>query len=665
MNRIYILLAILLLSLSSMAQTSEDVTMELSATVQVSPPKITLHWKPNAFYTAASTFVYRKAKTATTWGSALVTLTATDSTYVDNAVATDTAYEYQVLAGTGTTLNASGYIYAGIRQPAIHNRGTLILIVDSTFTTSCKNEITRLMNDLSGDGWQIIRHDFYRTTVDTTIRAAITKDYNTHTNVKSVLLVGHVAVPYSGDLNPDGHPDHLGAWPADVFYGILGSGVWTDATINDVSAGYTANKNTPGDGKWDQTAMPANPVLQVSRIDFNNMPAFTATEDQLMKSYLNKDHQYKMDSLTMRHRAVIHDDFGYFSGEAFGANSWRNFSPLVSKDSLTVVASGMIIPALAAETYQFAYGCGGGTFTSAGGIGSTSPDFTGNPVNGIFTMIFGSYLGDWNTQNNFLRAPLCASTPALTSCWAGRPNWFIHHMALGDHIGYSTQLTQSNGGTLYQPTGYGNHWVHTALMGDLSLRTDYIKPVINLTLTTAAKAGATLNWTASPDPGVIGYYIYRADSAYGYYQRLNTTMVTATTYHDFSGVSGMKYYQVRPVKLQTTPSGTYYNLGLGAIDSINATFGPLDVAETVPSIELNVFPNPAQNYLNVTVNTDAPVIATMYVVNAAGQQMHMVTKQLTAGENQYSLNTTNMAPGVYSLVINTGAAVITKKWVKL
>jgi hypothetical protein len=661
MIRIFTFVIFLLGFTASYAQTAEDVAVELSATVQVSPAKITLRWKPITAYTPTYS-IFKKAKTAVSWGAAITTLTATDSTYVDNAVVADSGYEYQVLALAGL-LKASGYIYAGIRNPAIHSRGTLVLIVDNTFTLSCKNEISTLMNDLSGDGWQIVRHDFARSATDATIKAAIVADNANYANVKAVLLLGHVAVPYSGDLNPDGHPDHLGAWPADVYYGAL-SGSWTDVTVNDVTAGYAANRNIPGDGKWDQTGIPSTATLQVSRVDFYDMPAFTATEDQMMKSYLVKDHVYKMDSLAMRHRGIIADNFGYFSGEAFAANGWRNFAPIISRDSVMMVGSSMIIPALADSSFQWAYGCGGGTFTSAGGVGATS-DFAANPVNGIFTMIFGSYLGDWNVTNNFLRAPLCSPTPALTSCWAGRPNWFLHHMALGENIGYGTLLTQNNISLYSTPSNNGANGVHTALMGDLSLRTDYIKPVINLVVTTAAHDGATLNWTASPDPGVIGYYVYRADSAYGYFRRLNTSMVTATTYHDFTGTDGMKYYQVRPVKLQSTPSGTYYNLGVGLTDSLTVTFGPLGVASVTPSVQVSLFPNPAQGDLNVTVETDVACIASMYFTNEAGQLFSKTTKQLNAGNNRYTVSIADLAPGIYFLMVNTGTATTVQKWVKL
>ena len=59
-------------------------------------------------------------------------------------------------------------------------------------------------------------------------------------------------------------------------------------------------------------------------------------------------------------------------------------------------------------------------------------------------MFFGSYFGDWDSPNNFLRAPLATPTYTLTSAWAGRPYWMFHHMALGETIGFSTRLTQNN-----------------------------------------------------------------------------------------------------------------------------------------------------------------------------------------------------------------------------
>lgn len=657
MKQVYVLIFLLCFAATGQAQSCRDYAVELTAATQVSTPRITLKWKLITGVTSYA--IFKKAKTGTAWGSALATVAATDSLYADNAVIVDSAYEYKVVGYAGS-FTAAGYIYAGIKCPAQHNRGGLVLIVDSTFSDSCASDILTYMKDLRGDGWQVIRHDVSRTMKDTGVKALIKYDYDNIANIKAVMLLGHVAVPYSGDLNPDAHPDHLGAWPADVYYARL-TAVWTDATVNDTVASYPANDNIPGDGKWDANGYTSRSELQVARVDFYNMPAFAATEVQMMRSYLSKDHIYKMDSLAVRRRALISDNFGAFSGEAFAANGWRNFSPLVSRDS---VAPLPFISSLNTGSYQWAYGCGGGSFSSAGGIGTTT-DFTTNNMNGIFTILFGSYFGDWNVTNNFLRAPLCSPTPALTSCWAGRPNWFFHHMALGENIGYSAWHSQNNNGTsLYYPGGYGTQWVHIALMGDLSLRADYIKPPANLAITPVAVHGANLSWTASPDTGVIGYYVYRATAEYGSYARISP-MVTTTAFSDTVGADGLKYYLVRPVKLQYSPSGYYYNLGIGIVDSATVTYSHVGMAEVAASMQVQVYPNPATDRLSVIINADAASDATMSIVDVAGHVSSVATRSLQQGANTYSVNISELPAGIYFVQVRAGAETYTTKWVKL
>ena len=92
-------------------------------------------------------------------------------------------------------------------------------------------------------------------------------------NLKCVFLFGHVPVPYSGDVVPDGHaPEHEGAWPCDGYYGDM-DGLWTDSTVNDSRAVEARNRNVPGDGKFDQSTFPAPLRLMVGRVDLSNMPA--------------------------------------------------------------------------------------------------------------------------------------------------------------------------------------------------------------------------------------------------------------------------------------------------------------------------------------------------------------------------------------------------------
>jgi hypothetical protein len=654
-------LAIVFSGKLALAQTNEDLSVELSSTVQVVPPQITLHWK-NITFGKPHYLIYKKSKTATSWGAAIDSLPAGATSYNDLAVIIDSAYEYQVLA-PGTSFISTGYIYAGIKAPAIHNRGILLLLVDSTFTDSCSVEIASLMNDLSGDGWQIIRHDFSRTDSDTAIKSVISNDYAANPDVNAVFILGHIAVPYSGELMPDGHLDHLGAWPADVYYGSMNS-LWTDNLVNDsASVSFPANINLPGDGKWDQTVFPPGTELQVSRVDVYDMPAFATSEIQLMKRYLAKDHAYKMDSIEMRHRAIIRDEFNY-SIEGFAGNGWRNFAPLVSRDSITVVGYYYLVPELATSSYQWVYACGGGTFTSANGVGTTF-DIAAHPNYSIFSMYFGSYFGDWNVQNNYLRAPLCANPPSLTNCWAGRPNWQFHHMALGENIGYSAKLTQNNNTGLYtMPYNYAAGGIHVALMGDLSLRTNYLKQPANL-LITPNQYGAMLSWNASPDTAVIGYYVYRADSAYGHFEKITSNMLISTYYSDTLSTNGLKYYMVRPVKLQPTASGSYYNLGVGIQDTVTISTSVSQIEVLQASLNISVFPNPALHYLNVSLLSTKVCNAKLYLLNETGQYLNVITKQLQPGINNYSLNIINMSAGAYTLVIETGNRKEEIKWVKL
>jgi len=58
-------------------------------------------------------------------------------------------------------------------------------------------------------------------------------------------------------------------------------------------------------------------------------------------------------------------------------------------------------------------------------------------------MLFGSYNGDWDNTNNILRTALAAATHPLAVMWAGRPFWQVHHMALGEDMGYATLLSQT------------------------------------------------------------------------------------------------------------------------------------------------------------------------------------------------------------------------------
>ena len=550
-------LTIFLLPVESFSQSCQDASVEMTAVVQAYPPKITLKWNANASTTQYT--LYRKLKSDPAWGSVMTTLPGNAIQFMDLSVSPGISYEYK-LVRTASGFTGYGYINSGINIPAVEERGKIILLVDNTFTSSCATELSRLETDLAGDGWKVVRHDIAPSLPVPSVKALILADYSLDpANTKSVFIIGHVAVPYSGNLNPDGHPDHQGAWPADVYYGDI-NGSWTDYAVNNATASDPRNQNVPGDGKFDQSTLPSDVELQVGRVDFNNLPAFTATETQLIKNYLDKDHNYRHKLFTPVYRALVDDNFGYFGGEAFAASGWKNFSPLVSYSQVSAVD---YFSSMNGNSYLWSYGCGGGWYQGAGGVGSTG-DFAVSNLQGVFTVLFGSYFGDWDSQNNFLRAPLAQGT-MLTNCWSGRPHWMFHHMGLGENIGYSTLITQNNSSVYF--ASYGARFIHIALMGDPTLRNDVIAPATDLNLI-AQGPHNVLTWTASPDT-VLGYYVYRKGPSSSGFTRLTPDPVTSTVLVDSCiAVPGNYVYMVRPLKLRTSFSGTYFNLGQGIMDTI-------------------------------------------------------------------------------------------------
>ena len=405
-----------------------------------------------------------------------------------------------------------GHILAGIRYEAPEAWGGVLLLVDEPVADSLAAELARLELDLVCDGYHVCRHDVPDDTPVPTVKDLIVTECQSDPAITTLFLVGNIAVPYSGDIH-GAHANHHGAWPADLYYGEL-NGTWTDSIVNNTSATRPENHNIPGDGKFDQTYLPSAVDLQVGRVDLSRMPAFAESEVGLLRRYLDKDHAYRTGEFTVPRRGRIDDNVGEAWGAAYACNGWRNYTAMFGSPA---VRAGNWLPGLETNPYLFAYGCGPGSYSSCGGVVTTA-DFATRTIYAVFTMLMGSYFGDWDIYDNLMRAALGSAGYPLTCCWAGRPSWHLHHMALGYPIGYSTRLTQNNH-TLYT-IAYGGMQIHTALMGDPTLRLHPFKPPRDLHAENLPEGGVLLSWSA-PEDTVMGYNVYRAESIAGGFARLN------------------------------------------------------------------------------------------------------------------------------------------------
>ena len=69
----------------------------------------------------------------------------------------------------------------------------------------------------------------------------------------------------------------------------------------------------------------------------------------------------------------------------------------------------------------------------------------------------------------------------------------------------------------------------------------------------------TLNWTASPSSGVVGYNIYRGGNSGGPYSQINSAVDTTTQDVDYSVVGGQTYYYVVTAVNSAGAESTYSN----------------------------------------------------------------------------------------------------------
>lgn len=502
---------------------------------------------------------------------------------------------------------SNGYIAAGIVDYPI-SKGRVILVIDSLIAADLKNETQQLQQDLLASGWfsnvLIVKRSENPEGIKSRIKSLLDQG-SFKTN--ALYLLGHVPVPYSGYFSstgtrppPDGHVEgsgnHTGAWPADVFYSDF-DGIWEDLLVKCTTGNQSRHHNIGGDGKYDPSELPGISSLDMGRVDFYDMPAFSESEVELTKEYLQRAHNWKLGETPFVKRALIDNNF---NGLNLASTGYHNFSCLIEKDS--IFDDRDYFSAQSKGNYLWSYGCGAGSYTSCNGIGNTN-NFAAykkkDSFHNIFTILAGSFFGDWDSKNNLLRASLASGS--LATFWGGIPKWYIHHMGLGKHIGHGARITQNNS-TEYFNGNFNAAYrgVHIALLGDPTLEMLPVKPVNNL-IAESQNGNILLKWSPSPD--ATSYEIYRIDTLNKTYTPVNTSgdcqvVVSDTFFIDECNWSSGDYiYGVAASQQTQTPSGIYNNrsmLIMTGVQHVNS----LEKSEVTES---SFYPNPTSNHIFIDV----------------------------------------------------------------
>ncbi len=283
---------------------------------------------------------------------------ARTSVFTDTTVRPGQTYGYRVLRNGRPPLE----LCVAHDTPPPADRGRALLLVDETLAERLTGSLARYRADLIADGWEVVQHrvprhvdadpqDFDCRRYDAealprnkanllAIKALIRREYEAHPGRTQVaVLIGHPTIPQSGWAAEDGHVNcqdpagiHLGAWPADLFYGDL-TGTWTDTQSFKTGCpdcprsqcAYCILGNEAGDGRWDQNELPREPdgsagriEVPLGRIDFARLSHFDSrfadlkgnpksaleVEVALLDRYFDKVGRYRRGLLPFQDSAI-------------------------------------------------------------------------------------------------------------------------------------------------------------------------------------------------------------------------------------------------------------------------------------------------------------------------------------------------------------------------
>ncbi|MFN3269865.1 MAG: hypothetical protein ACK42G_04695, partial [Candidatus Kapaibacteriota bacterium] len=148
-------------------------------------------------------------------------------------------YEFKV---TNDTIEAFGYYLVGweVEPPTYY--GNVLILVDATIYPFIENEIQEFISNLENDGWYAESRTVPRTENFNPIEVRkvkrIVNSYKRRwaNDFKVLLLIGRVAVPYTGNYSFDGHTEHFGAFPSDLVYVLDDTSLTDEEEFNTVAS---------------------------------------------------------------------------------------------------------------------------------------------------------------------------------------------------------------------------------------------------------------------------------------------------------------------------------------------------------------------------------------------------------------------------------------------
>ena len=151
--------------------------------------------------------------------------------------------------------------------------------------------------------------------------------------------------------------------------------------------------------------------------------------------------------------------------------------------------------------------------------------------------------------------------------------------------------------------------------------------------------GVTLDWSTQEEVNFSHFIIERSADGETWTDigtveaKGNSEVETAYSYVDGQPLSGTNFYRLTEVNLDNS-----------------YVYSQVVVVRTTTVAQFSVFPNPATNYVNVSLGGNTPSVVTVLLTSAAGQRI--AEKQATGGAGTVvTIPVENVVPGMYFITV--------------
>ena len=236
------------------------------------------------------------------------------------------------------------------------------------------------------------------------------------------------------------------------------------------------------------------------------------------------------------------------------------------------------------------------------------------------------------------------STVALANQNSVYYNWSDYNYAATSSA--STKSYASSGVAINCGNGYTHSCSNPSVYGPATLSAAGVVPGVTLPIVLTGFSamlnndhGVTLDWSTQEEVNFSHFIIQRSADGETWSDigtveaKGNSEVETAYTYVDEQPLSGTNFYRLTEVNLDNS-----------------YVYSTVVVVRTTTLAQISVFPNPATNYVNVSLGGNTPSVVTVLLTSAAGQRL--AEKQATGGAGTIvTLPVQNLASGLYIITV--------------